>query len=283
MHGEELRAVIVRRLLAIVGALTLAVVPAGAVTKWKSLQPGVTTRAEVDRVLGAPSRSITDRLIVYNPQEGTGRVVVEYREGSGIVNRIEIDLTSPLVRAALVETFALSGTSSTRQAAPDGALVEYFAGDALVVLFYADKTEDAGVLRVGFYSLELFNRVSGAATGTDRAPVAGGPQPGGPVPSSFPPTPGGFPPAAGGATPSPGSAPGTTAPAGAPVWNPKVETFNPAACQDIYYWAQREQDVARGAKNAVRRQQILDVLITSQRGDCVAARTKADQYKQTYR
>jgi Mg-chelatase subunit ChlD len=63
--------------------------------------------------------------------------------------------------------------------------------------------------------------------------------------------------------------------------NPRAQ-FDPAACQDIYVWAQTETEVARRSGNTARRQAILNVLVASQRGDCAPARQLADAYRRQY-
>jgi Mg-chelatase subunit ChlD len=63
--------------------------------------------------------------------------------------------------------------------------------------------------------------------------------------------------------------------------NPRAE-YDPAACRDVYVWAQAEQEAARRSKDVGRRQAILEILITAQRGDCEKARKLQAEYKQRY-
>ena len=60
--------------------------------------------------------------------------------------------------------------------------------------------------------------------------------------------------------------------------NPR-EMSDPTACRDVYDWAQIEQDRARKSRGAERRQKMLEILIASQKGDCVKARGLAEEYK----
>jgi Mg-chelatase subunit ChlD len=63
--------------------------------------------------------------------------------------------------------------------------------------------------------------------------------------------------------------------------NPR-EMADPTACRDLYNWAQAEQEKARRAHDADRRQKMLEILIASQKGDCGKAGTAADAYKRQY-
>jgi Mg-chelatase subunit ChlD len=63
--------------------------------------------------------------------------------------------------------------------------------------------------------------------------------------------------------------------------NPRAQ-FDPAACQDLYAWAQTESDVARRSGNTPRRQAILTILVASQKGDCANAQRLAEAYRRLY-
>ena len=239
---------------AIVGCVSLLLIAdsALAVTKWKNIQPGTSTRAEVEQALGSPTRTVDASHVEYPPQAGTGPVIVEYR-GDGIVDRIEIAFLKAVSRAPLVQQLSLAGTPGAKKPGDDGKLAEYFGSSASVVFFYATAEETGGVKRVGFYSRESFERATGGL------PMTGG-TPGGPAAPPPPPPP---PP---------------------PVdWQTTKKTFNPAECQELYYWARTEEQVAKKSGNAVRHQLALDILVSSQKGDCERARKQADLYKQSYK
>src|ERR1041385_4276770 len=76
-------------------------------TPFQDLQPGVSTRTEVNRILGQPARRIKATLFEYQAPEGLASVEVEYREGSTVVERIQVFLTRPTQRAALIRSFDL--------------------------------------------------------------------------------------------------------------------------------------------------------------------------------
>lgn len=220
--------------------------PARAVTRWKELEPGKSGRAAVEAVLGAPVATLPPALQVYSPQKGTGRVVVDY--GSGSAQRIEVELVKPLTRAALVKSFKLEAFHALKKPEPDGTLAEYFGAEASLVLFYSGKDEASGVKRIGFCSRDRFEQLTG--------PLAAQ---------------GGIP-----------SEPATDAlnPVDATMI---IESLNPAACQDVYLWAQTQEAAAKKSRNAGRRQLLLDILISAQKGECDHARTQAAAYKAAYR
>lgn len=243
---------VVLRLLAIALAIGSGSVALSAVTRWKGLEPGRSTRVEVEKILGAPARAITPRLVVYEGQPGIGRIVAEYREDS-VVNRIEINLLQPVARAGLIENFKLVSIKSLQKPQPDGKAAEYFGETASLVFFYDSPSLESGIARIGFYSRALFDQVTGAEL-TDGGP----PMPPRPKDPIAPPPP--------------------------PRVNtePPAVTLNPGACPDIFYWAQTEQDAAKRSRNAVRRQSLFDILIASQRGECERARKEATAYKVAY-
>jgi hypothetical protein len=63
--------------------------------------------------------------------------------------------------------------------------------------------------------------------------------------------------------------------------NPR-EMSDPSACRDVYDWAQIEQERAKRTKDAVRRQQMLGILIAAQKGNCEKAKADAAVYRQRY-
>jgi hypothetical protein len=126
-------------------------------------------------------------------------------------------------------------------------LVEYFGGSRTLIFTYAGSDASSTIRQVSYCSETLFGTLTAAVLKAD-----------------------------------------ATAPASAAVQNsnpedkPVIVQFNPNACQDIYYWAQREHDSARRGRNAERRQAILDVMITAQKGDCRRAQELAGAYKKAY-
>lgn len=70
--------------------LLLACVTGVGQTSYKGLTPGKSTRVEVHRVLGLPVKKVSETLIEYRPQPLTGKIFVQYRQGSPVVERIEM-------------------------------------------------------------------------------------------------------------------------------------------------------------------------------------------------
>jgi uncharacterized protein YPO0396 len=61
--------------------------------------------------------------------------------------------------------------------------------------------------------------------------------------------------------------------------NPRAQ-YDSNSCRDIYNWAQIEKESAK--KDVGRRQAVLEILISSQRGDCETARKQQEAYKQRF-
>jgi tetratricopeptide (TPR) repeat protein len=141
-----------------------------AQTSFLGLAPGQSTRDEAVRVLGQPVRTVTADLLEFSPQEGTGKIEVEVRKRSSVIDRIELHFLRPIVRSALVDRFSLPATPESQRTNERGKLEEYFGGSALLVLTYVDSETASGVASLGYYSRELFeSAVSGPRGGSATA------------------------------------------------------------------------------------------------------------------
>ncbi len=63
--------------------------------------------------------------------------------------------------------------------------------------------------------------------------------------------------------------------------NPRAR-FDPSACRDVYVWAQAELEAVKRLKDVGRRQAVMEIMITAQRGDCEKARQLQAVYKGRY-
>lgn len=208
-------------------ALLLGGVPAAAVSTYKGLQPGKSTRADVERTLGQPVRALSATQFEYAVSDGPGSVLVEFR-GNAVVDKIERRFTRPVSRAAMLRSLGLPETPEEQGTNREGKLVEYFGDVKTLALTCASGETRSGVMSVGYYSMELYEAGLGQAR------------------------------------------------------NPTVQ-FDPAACRDLYFWAQAERDVAKRAKNVVRHQAVLEIQINAQRGECTKAQGLVAKYKESYR
>jgi Flp pilus assembly protein TadD len=160
-----------------------------AQTSFLGLAPGQSTREEAVRVLGQPVRTVTAELLEFSPQEGTGKIEVEVRKRSSVIDRIELHFLRPIVRSALVDRLSLPATPETQRTNESGKLEEFFGGAALVVLTYVDSETASGVASLGYYSRELFESAAsgprgGSATESNRPKQTPA------TPSTAPPAPG---------------------------------------------------------------------------------------------
>ena len=225
----------------------LAFVPAAhafAVTLLFGVEPGRSTRAEAETVFGAPVRAINESLFEYAPQGGSGPILIEFRTGSTVVERIEVQFVPPLARALGFKQLNLPEIADGSRRAADGSVTEYFGGSRSLVV---GSTPDGGITSVGYYSRELFDRTVADLN------------------------------LAGKETP-----PSTAVRMSNAADQPLIQQFNPAACRDLYYWADKEYEAARASRNVARRQMSLDIRITAQRGDCHKAQELAERYKQQF-
>jgi tetratricopeptide (TPR) repeat protein len=153
----------ITRTASIVFLALLACIACHGQSSFQGLTSGKSTRANVERVLGQPVRKVSETLSEYTPLAGTGKVYVQYRQKSQVVERMEVLLLKPILRSALMRDFKLPQQSSARKTDAKGRLVEYFGGSALLVLTYATADESGGVTNIGYYSRELFNSTVASA------------------------------------------------------------------------------------------------------------------------
>lgn len=138
----------------------LAAYPVEAQSNWRGIQPGTSTRAQVERITGAPVQALTDTLAEYKGTQPDERVFVQYRAG-GVVDRVEILMAAPVERAAAQREFGLAAVPEVSKKNSRGKTEEYY-GSAMVVLTLGD----AGVERRAYYSRELFEASGGKTGGT---------------------------------------------------------------------------------------------------------------------
>lgn len=202
--------------------------PCFAISVYMGIQPGLSTREDVNKILGQPINTVSETTFEYALPSGSGKIFIEYRADSSIVDRIERYFLKPVSRAALVKSLSLPETAEEKEKTKEGKLVEYFGGAKVLSLNYASDAESGGVKSLCYYSFEMYDRMLNRAR------------------------------------------------------NQEVR-FDPAACRDIYFWAQSEREIAKRSKDVIRHQTILEILIVSQRGECEKVRALAATYKERYR
>jgi WSC domain len=137
-----------------------------------ALQPGLSTRMEVERILGPAVRDVSETLSEYKSNvTPTDKVFVQYRRGSAIVERLEMVSASPADRALVVRGLNLAPQPTAAQTNAKGRLEEYFE-TGYVVLTYVGADATTGVSRVGYYSRELFEAATAKLPASPRRPSA---------------------------------------------------------------------------------------------------------------
>lgn len=125
-------------------------------TAYRGLTPGTSTRAEAERVLGRPVKNVSETLAEYRPQPLTGKIYVQYRKQSSVIERIEF-------LCALEKSDCSDFFEQQRSAMTDGDW-EGTIGDGFEKSthyyrkpFYAVLTmANLKAIRVAFYSRELY-------------------------------------------------------------------------------------------------------------------------------
>ncbi|OFW06350.1 MAG: hypothetical protein A3H96_22210 [Acidobacteria bacterium RIFCSPLOWO2_02_FULL_67_36] len=228
----------------LVAALVLlAGAGASAVSAVKGIMPGRSVRAEAEKVFGRPVNATSDSRASYGGQDGAEGIDIEYR--GGVVDRIDVRFNPALASDDVQRQLGLPAPSASRTI--DGRLTDYYGGSRTLVLTHESADATSPIPMVTYLSAESFAR------------------------------------AVEGLGPREWEPPSTAVRLSNPSDGPKILQFNPGACNDIYLWAQREQDVAKRARNVARRQAILAIVIASQRGECGSAAKLAAEYKETYK
>src|SRR5688500_9922693 len=138
--------------------LAIVCQPCFAVSTYMGLQPGLSTRTDVEKVFGQPVQAVSETTFEYALKAGTGTVFVEFRVKDFVVDRIERSFLKPISRAALVRSLSLPQEPEEKGTNNEGKLVAYFGGIKTLAFTYASAEARGGVISLGYYSMELFER-----------------------------------------------------------------------------------------------------------------------------
>lgn len=133
-----------------------------AVTKYKGIQPGKTTKDEVSGILGEPAKEINSSSYEYPPKTSIERaIVIEYKmtEPAPIVDKMDIHFLKPVARGALAKKLNLPENPSSQGVNPDGKFQEYFGSNLALMLTYDGKAAESGVTVLSFFSRDTFESV----------------------------------------------------------------------------------------------------------------------------
>lgn len=130
-------------------------------SSYKGLTPGKSSRAEVERVLGRPVKEHSKTLIEYGPQQLTGRIYVQYRTASAVVERIELVCG---LESSTCDDFTQSlnlrlPSQSETGTSKDGKWTMLYGAPHFIVLIGGSTDTTSGqdsTSRVAFYSRELY-------------------------------------------------------------------------------------------------------------------------------
>jgi PAN domain-containing protein len=151
-----------------------------AQTSFQDLTPGASTRGDVERALGAAVRPLGASGAEYRAPESMSKVEVWY-DASSVVERIDVYLSQPVTRRALLVPFGLPAAEGVRKVV-GGKLIEYFTAPALLAFTYVSSDEASGVTTVEHFAPASF----AAASGVPLPPAPLAPQPVPPPPPTSP-------------------------------------------------------------------------------------------------
>ena len=129
-----------------------------AQASFQGLTPGVSTRADVERVLGQSVDGIRRIMSEYKAPAGVKWVMVFYNNDNSENNKvvmITVYLLRPVLRSALIQKFNLPQQADAQKTNSLGALQEYF-GQALVSFSNASSDASSGVIEISYYDESVF-------------------------------------------------------------------------------------------------------------------------------
>ena len=152
---------IMSRIVFIILCLLVACGTCFGQSTFEGLTPGKSTRADAERVLGQPVKKVSETLIEYRPQPLTSKVYVQYRQGSPVIERIEV-----LCRLAsstcddLIKSSNLHLPEEPNSGKADEQKWKFLYGSPLFIVTSGDNADLVGdrlvPSRVAFYSRELY-------------------------------------------------------------------------------------------------------------------------------
>ena len=134
-------------------------VPGYAISVYKGIQPGKSTREEVVAAFGPPVGPAGKNTFEYPMPSDQGKLLVEFRDSAAVVDRIERVFAHPVSRAAARRALNLPEQPEEREATRDGRVIEYFGGLKVLSLSYAGADTTSGVERLTYYSFEAYDRM----------------------------------------------------------------------------------------------------------------------------
>lgn len=133
-----------------------------AVSKYKGIEPGKTTMAEVSDILGE-STAVSETVYEYPSSDANiDKVSVEFKtaDGAQIVDELIVYFTKPVPKEGIVSAMKLAETKPLERPGDEGKYQEYYGSTNSIILTYKDKTAKSGVAEISFLSRDRFQAVT---------------------------------------------------------------------------------------------------------------------------
>lgn len=145
-------------------------------TAYKGIVPGTSRRVEVERILSSPVKQVSETLVEYGPQPLSGRIYVQYRPGSTVVERIEFicrleDSSCDDFLRSLNIRFSDDGAATGPEDEKGRYVVYYGTPHFVAKTINKAGSEDKTIIRVAFYSRELYETAVGGIKATSESAV----------------------------------------------------------------------------------------------------------------
>jgi hypothetical protein len=132
------------------------------------IQPGLSTKSDVDAAIGAPIKQDSATTFDYAPRQGAKSLKIEYR-ADGVVNRVQAEFAQPFGRDALRQALGLPDKSLGTRVL-QGVMAEYFGAPAYLIFVYSTADPSSGVHLLQYNSAEAFQKEASGPTQSNSPP-----------------------------------------------------------------------------------------------------------------
>jgi tetratricopeptide (TPR) repeat protein len=130
-----------------------------AVTKYQGIEPGKTTKDEVSKILGEPTKEINSSTYEYSSSEqNIEKIVIEYKEST--VDKIDVHFSKPIPKSGFAKAAKLPESPTSEGESPEGNFQEYYGSMKSLILTYKGKTTKSGIKIVSYLNRERFESMS---------------------------------------------------------------------------------------------------------------------------
>lgn len=135
------------------------------------IQPGLSTRTDVDQALGQPLRQVNPAAFEYTVPPGLAKLQIQY-QADGVVERVVTQFSETYDRASMLEVLKITKQSVGARIAQNH-LYEYFGAPLFLVFIYSSVETGSGVMSLTYCTPAVFQREVPPSAESNPAPGTG--------------------------------------------------------------------------------------------------------------